>query len=276
MSDYAAFAEAERRGWSDPGRVAAYTALFAAASDQLVPAIVAASGAGPGRRVLDLCCGQGNVTAALVAAGAEVTGLDFSPAMLALARTRAPAARLVEGDAGELPFADASFDAVACNVGIGHVPDQPRAVAEIARVLRPGGVAALSSWSEPERSPTYQLVFDAIRSQPGADLSLAPPAPDFHMLARAETAEALLAGAGFGDIRLAPVEVAWEFDRPDAFAEVIARATVRAAMLIAAQPPAVRAAIPEAMTAAVAARFAAGPGRWRVPFPAVIATAIRV
>ncbi len=274
MTDFAAFAAAERTGWTDAERVAAYIALFAPASDQIVPAMVAASGAGPGRRVLDVCSGHGNVTQALAATGAEVTGLDFSPAMVVAARERVPAAEIVEGDAQAMPFEDQSFDAVTCNVGLGHIPDQAKAVAEIARVLRPGGVAALSSWVEPERSPTFQVVFAAIKAH-AEDLSAAPAGPDNHLLAREAEATALLEGVGLRDVRLAPVEVAFRLERAEDFAEIFRRATVRAPMIVGAQSAAQQAAIWSAMTAAVAERFADPAGGFHVPFPATLTTAVK-
>lgn len=272
MDEFSRFAETERTGWAQPEQVEAYAALFAPASDQLVPAVVAASGAGPGWRVLDLCCGHGNVTAALLETGAEVTGLDFSPAMLAAARKRAPGAELVEGDAQSMPFADAVFDAVTCSVGIGHVPDQPRALAEVARVLKPGGMAALTSWCEPERSPFFQVVFAALKAK-GDRFEAIPPAPDFHLLARPDDAEGVLREAGLTDVEFTDLDTAFVFDRPERFAEVIRRSTVRARMAIAAQGAAAQTAIWQSMTDTVDARFGDGAGTWRVPFPAVLAVA---
>lgn len=76
-------------------------------------------------------------------AGVEVTGLDLSPVMLGIARERAASlsreVSLHEGDAQALPFADASFDTVVCTLGLCGVPDEHEAIAEMHRVLRPGG-----------------------------------------------------------------------------------------------------------------------------------------
>ncbi|NKE63963.1 methyltransferase domain-containing protein [Lentzea sp. PSKA42] len=76
-------------------------------------------------------------------AGVTLTGLDLSPAMLAIARTRAAELQrpidLREGDAQALPFPDASFDTVVCTLGLCGVPDERKAIAEMHRVLRPGG-----------------------------------------------------------------------------------------------------------------------------------------
>src|SRR6516164_9784208 len=125
----------ERSGWFDAGRASGYVELFASASDQAIGSLLDAAGAKPNLKALDLCCGQGNVSEALISRGCRVVGADFSQAMLALARHRAPRATFVEADAQDLPFDDAAFDIVVSNFGICHVPDQPRALAEARRVL---------------------------------------------------------------------------------------------------------------------------------------------
>lgn len=75
--------------------------------------------------------------------GVRITGIELSPAMLAIARKRAAelgiAAELIEGDAERLPFADNTFDTVVCVLALCTIPDPARAVAEMARVLKPGG-----------------------------------------------------------------------------------------------------------------------------------------
>jgi SAM-dependent methyltransferase len=87
------------------------------------------------RRVLDVGCGDGRIPRQY--ASPEVVCVDRSEAAVAAARDRGLDARL--GDVRELPFADGSFDAVTCNHTLYHVDDRDRAVAELARVLRPGG-----------------------------------------------------------------------------------------------------------------------------------------
>jgi SAM-dependent methyltransferase len=139
LKDFAAFAEAERIGWTDAERASGYVDLFAAASDQVIEPLLDSVGAKSGQNVLDLCCGQGNVAEGLAVRGCNVTGVDFSPAMLEFARRRLPDAVFIEADAQALPFRDAEFDVVVSNVGVCHVPDQRRALAEAKRVLRQGG-----------------------------------------------------------------------------------------------------------------------------------------
>ncbi len=91
----------------------------------------------PGESILDLGCGDGQLTERLAATGAVVTGVDVSPEMLAAARSRGIDA--YEGSAESLPFADHSFDAVFSNAVLHWVRDQDAMMAEVRRVLKPGG-----------------------------------------------------------------------------------------------------------------------------------------
>ena len=72
MSDFKAFQDLERQGWSDPGRVSGYVELFASASDQAIGSLLEADRAKPKLKALDLCCGQGNVSEALANCGCEI------------------------------------------------------------------------------------------------------------------------------------------------------------------------------------------------------------
>jgi ubiquinone/menaquinone biosynthesis C-methylase UbiE len=94
-----------------------------------------------GIRILDVGCGSGGLARLLVEEGAEVTGVDPNPQALTAARTRVPAARFEEASAEALPFEDAAFDVVLVVNALHHVPldAMDRAVAEAARVARPGG-----------------------------------------------------------------------------------------------------------------------------------------
>lgn len=91
----------------------------------------------PGDLVLDVCCGTGDFLAPLEGLGARTVGADFSPAMLGEA-ARKGHGRLVVADALALPFGDAAFDGATVGWGLRNVADLPLALAEIARVLKPG------------------------------------------------------------------------------------------------------------------------------------------
>ena len=116
---------------------------------------------GPGSRVLDVASGRGR-TARLLATelGAEVTGIELSAESVAAARAEAEAAglggrvRFVQGDAGALPGPSRAFDAVICECALCLFPRKGIAVAEMRRVLRPGGVVAIADvTAEPENLP---------------------------------------------------------------------------------------------------------------------------
>ena len=104
-----------------------------------------------GSSVLDVATGSGNAAIAAARLGTRVTGVDYVPSLLERARERAAAERVAidfrDGDAEEIPFPDASFDATLSVFGSMFAPDQPRAAAELARVTRPGGTIALASWT---------------------------------------------------------------------------------------------------------------------------------
>jgi ubiquinone/menaquinone biosynthesis C-methylase UbiE len=105
---------------------------------------------GAGERWLDVATGTGGVAVRAAQAGADVTGLDITPALLEHAREAAAASgvpvELVEGDAQRLPFEDASFDVVSSCFGVIFAPDRAAAAGELSRVCRPGGRLGLTVW----------------------------------------------------------------------------------------------------------------------------------
>jgi demethylmenaquinone methyltransferase/2-methoxy-6-polyprenyl-1,4-benzoquinol methylase len=106
-------------------------------------------------RVLDLCCGSGDLCFLAAARGARsVVGADFTLPMLAVARRRSLAGEgrcfLTGADVLSLPFADGSFDAVTISYGLRNVADLPRAVAEMRRVLAPGGRCVVLDFGKPD------------------------------------------------------------------------------------------------------------------------------
>jgi demethylmenaquinone methyltransferase / 2-methoxy-6-polyprenyl-1,4-benzoquinol methylase len=132
------------------------------------------AGVGPGSRVLDVATGTGDLAIELagrVAPGGEVVGSDFAEGMLARARRKAaagarlPAPRFEWGDALELPYESASFDAATVGFGARNFDDLARGLAEMVRVVRPGGRVVVLEITTPTRRPLshfYRLWFDRI------------------------------------------------------------------------------------------------------------------
>jgi demethylmenaquinone methyltransferase / 2-methoxy-6-polyprenyl-1,4-benzoquinol methylase len=118
----------------------------------------------PGDRVLDGCCGTGDLAVACVRLGGKVTGLDFSPRMLERARRKSSAVTWVEGDLLALPFEDGSFDAATVGFGVRNVADLERGLAELARVLVPGARLGILEITTPSGllAPFYRVWFDRI------------------------------------------------------------------------------------------------------------------
>jgi SAM-dependent methyltransferase len=125
-----------------------------------------------GALVADLACGTGNAALAAAAAGAQVTGVDLTPELLAIAADKAggDAVRWVAADASATGLPDAGFDAVVSNMGIIFVEPVSQ-VAEIARLLRPGGFLGFSSWVRDADNPFFNPIIDVLGKPQAAEYS---------------------------------------------------------------------------------------------------------
>jgi SAM-dependent methyltransferase len=260
----------EHAGWQHAA--AHYTATFAQATRGFVDALLDAARVGAGTRVLDLACGPGPVASGAAERGALPVGLDFSSAMIALARADHPGIRFEVGDAEVLPFADEVFDAVVANFGIHHVAEPNRALAEARRVLRPRGRVAFTSWAAPAENIAWRLLFDAISAH--GDLKAADTPPPGGSLRSPEDLLSALDAAGFTETEARRVHGAWRFAAARDLLEGFRRGTVRTAALIDAQPVAALPAIEGAVACGVAAyRDANG---FAVPIVAILASGVRL
>jgi SAM-dependent methyltransferase len=186
---------------------------FVAVAERILEAgelVVDRAGVEPGNDVLDVACGTGNATIPAARAGARVTGLDFAPALLEIAREQAADAMVeidfVEGDAQELPFDDASFDAVVSTFGHMFAPDHARTAAEMKRVLRPGGAIAVACWT-PEGSigRMFRTIAELVPPPPGGQ----PP-----LLWGSEEHVREL----WGDAEFERHEIVWTDESPESYA----------------------------------------------------------
>jgi ubiquinone/menaquinone biosynthesis C-methylase UbiE len=140
-------------------------ALFA----EWAPLLVDAAGVVAGRTVLDVACGTGivaRVAASRTGDGGRVVGLDRSQAMLDVAARLLPTAEFRRGDAARLPFEDAAFDTVLCQASLMFFPAPQLALAEMARVVAPGGTVGVQVWGRLESSPGF-LAFVEVAARHG-------------------------------------------------------------------------------------------------------------
>ena len=161
----------------------------------------------PGDRVLDACCGTGDLALACARTGGRVTGLDFSERMLERARRKAPDLEWVRGDLLAIPFPDATFDAATVGFGIRNVPEMERGLAELRRVIRAGGRLAVLEIVRPKRplSLFYSVWFDRLvpligKALPGGAAYTYLPASVRRFPGPHELAE-LIRAAGFANVR---------------------------------------------------------------------------
>ena len=189
----------------------------------------------PGSHVLDAACGTGRHAAFLAGLGHTVTGVDASPEMLERATAKVPGARFLLGELDRLPLPDGSVDAAVCALALSHAPELGPSVAELARVLRPGGQLVISN---PHPLATGLLGWRAtVRDEAGRPVVI-PEYPHGHAVsidafaaaglrvrrclepALSEEQAAAEAKAGLEEaFRIAltgfPVVIVWELERAD-------------------------------------------------------------
>jgi demethylmenaquinone methyltransferase / 2-methoxy-6-polyprenyl-1,4-benzoquinol methylase len=157
----------------------------------------------PGDRVLDACCGTGDLAVAAERRGGRVVGLDFSERMLARARPKSGTIEWVQGDALALPFGDGEFDAATVGFGVRNLADLEGGLRELCRVLRPGGQLAVLEITRPRGilRPFFRFWFDVLvpvagRVLPGGEAYTYLPA-SVRRFPGPEDLSALLGTAGF-------------------------------------------------------------------------------
>ncbi len=202
-------------------------------------------GAGPGASLLDVGCGSGYALRLAADAGSTVTGLDVTSELLAIAAERVPEATLVRGGLDALPFHDQTFDIVVGFNAFPFADDPAHAVGEAARVVRPGGVVAATTFAEAERneSTALHLALEPLRAR-------RPAAGEHHPYGLSEPGglERLLGGAGLCELIAGEVPLVWAHATVDEAVRAVLASGGGAMAIEAAGEPAARAAL----TAAVA------------------------
>jgi len=212
-----------------------------------------------GMQVLDLGSGTGYpalLGAQTVGPSGRMIGMDLAEEMLAVARRKATALGLEHvtfrtGDATSLPFEANSFDAVTSRFCLMFLPEIPKAAAEIARVLRPGGWVAAAVWSAPEKNPSIGLSMEAIKKV----VELPPPdptAPGIFRLATPGDLAGMMQQAGLIDVTEQEFLAEWSYASADEYytslMEIAAPVQNLMARLSAAQIQEVRRLITQAAT----------------------------
>jgi len=144
---------------------AAYELMMGRWSQRLAPLLIRFGGLADGEHVLDVGCGTGSMTFALprLANVASVTGVDLAPMYVEHARALITDKRITvrEADARDLPFGDDAFDRAFSLLVLQFIPETDRAVAEMRRVVRPGGIVAAAVWDSFGGMPSTRLIWDA-------------------------------------------------------------------------------------------------------------------
>jgi ubiquinone/menaquinone biosynthesis C-methylase UbiE len=187
---------------------------------QLSPAqttLLARAALAPGERIVDVACGTGLVTFAAadaVGPAGSVVGVDLSEAMVDLARARARErglghTRFERMDAEKLELPTASFDVVLCALGLMYVPDAPKAVAEMVRLLAPGGRLVAAVWGRRSRCG-WAEIFPIVDAQVKSEVC-----PLFFSLGAADQLGAIFQGAGLADVVTDRIETRLEWASAD-------------------------------------------------------------
>jgi ubiquinone/menaquinone biosynthesis C-methylase UbiE len=225
----------------------AYDRVFGRVPRDFAPALLRMARLAPGMRVLDIATGTGIVAeaiAATVGPSGHVVAADISLPMLEGAKRRLggnPNVIFAVEDGQALSFPDGHFDAVVCSLGLMLFPDPARGVAEFRRVLRPGGRAAVSAETTPERSFTTRTNAAIGRQVP----ERAEAAARYHSLGDAPRLRALFEAAGFTEVETSTEMRRYPFPSFDAYFGLMERGGAPTGLEYAALPEEVRQAVRE-------------------------------
>lgn len=270
MGEAADFDSFERATWQ--GRAQAYERGFARVTAHTVEPLLNTARVNARTRLLDVGCGPGPVTTAALARGAQVTSVDADLDMVEVVARRHADAHVRVAALPELPFADEEFDAVAGNFVINHTGDPVAAVAELYRVLRPGGSLALTCWSYP--GMRANAIFGEATEAAGVERpDDVPEAAPFAPYAVPDRFTRLLTDAGLSGTATDTVGWRHVVDPAEWWDDVLAGTVFNAAVILR-QPPATVARI-RAEYDRIVAQYATADGTVALPADALLAHGTR-
>lgn len=233
---------------------AEYDRAFSHVSAYFLPSLLRAARIAPGQRVLDVATGTGlaaEAACSIVGPAGSVLATDMSPEMVDKARGRLveqwPNAAVAVEDGQALSFSNDSFDAVLCSLGLMFFPDPARALAGFHRVLRPGGRAAISVLTAPERSYNGRINVIVARHEP----DLAQAADRTFALGDATRLQQLFLDAGFLNIETNTEKHIFVLPTFDAYYGPFERGGGSTGQVLASLPEATRHAVREEMRQAL-------------------------
>jgi ubiquinone/menaquinone biosynthesis C-methylase UbiE len=212
MNNLAAFQKFEEEFWQKTAK--SYDDGFGNITSQTAQFLLDAAGVKTGTPMLDVACGPGYIAGEALKRGAKATGIDFSAAMIVLAKQKIPGAIFQTADAQKLPFKENSFDAITCNFGIMHLPEPEKAFAEAFRTIKYGGTFAFVVWNNPSIPGALNIIMSAIKEHGTMDVPL-PEGPPFFQYSDSKTAIAALKTTGFINTHSKEIGIHWNVASPD-------------------------------------------------------------
>lgn len=267
--DANAFHQFEHNGWQQAADD--YHRYFGRLTSQTIGPLLDAVAAAPKTNLLDIATGPGYVSDEARCRGWTPLGIDFSEAMVRMARKLHPAVDFQIGDAEALSFPDSQFDAAVMNFGILHLALPESAIREAYRVLHPGGLFAFTVWARPEEAVGFAVALDSIREFGDPKVQL-PAGPPFFRFSERKECTRVLEDAGFENFADIQIPLVWKLDSPVDVFEAFYRGSARTGGLLRAQPAPALAKVREAIEKR-AASYAHSGGRLEIPMPALVVSA---
>lgn len=263
-----AFHEFELDGWQHASDD--YHRYFGSLTMQTIAPLLDAVAAADGTSLLDIATGPGYVAAEAKRRGWAPVGIDFSEAMVAMARKLSPGIEFQIGDAEALSFRDAAFDRAVMNFGILHLAQPDTAVREAHRVLRAGGLFAFTAWAKPDEALGFRVALRALEDFGDPSVQL-PPGPPFFRFSDREECARVLASCGFGSVTVRQLPLVWRLASATDLFEAFYKGSARTGGLLRAQPPAALAKVRDAILESATA-YRRG-DHLEIPMPALVVSA---